>query len=260
MRFFFENIGVCAPGMPDWSQARDILSGTGVYVHQPIANLKPDILPPNERRRMTKLIKLAMEVASEAMRTAEQGLDNIPNVFASSVGDAEITDRICRALTEDEKPVSPTQFHNSVHNAPAGYWSIATGSMQNSVSLSAYNASFTAGLLEAVTMLGDDHDRVLLVAYDVTPPEPLLQHIRVTESFAVAMLLSTNQGRGAAIEIVAGGEATVCDDAELESLRVANPAARSLPLLQALVGTEAGEVFLPYVDGQLLKVQVDGNA
>ena len=40
-----------------------------------------------------------------------------------------------------------------MHNAAAGYWSIATGSMTESNVLCAFDASFGAGLLEALTQL-----------------------------------------------------------------------------------------------------------
>jgi hypothetical protein len=52
-----------------------------------------------------------------------------------------------------EKMVSPTLFHNSVHNTPAGYFSIATGIQTASVSLSAGDNTFSAGLIEALTQV-----------------------------------------------------------------------------------------------------------
>src|SRR5690606_40428753 len=67
-------------------------------------------------------------------------------VFASSGGDYPIIDQICKALCEPERLVSPTQFHNSVHNSAAGYWSIATGSRAPSTSISAFDDTFAAGL------------------------------------------------------------------------------------------------------------------
>ena len=82
-------------------------------------------------------------------------------VFASSGGDSEVLDKICTALTLPDRPVSPTQFHHSVHNTPAGYWSIATGCTQPSLSLSAYDSSFSAGLLEAAALAWAEAVRVL---------------------------------------------------------------------------------------------------
>ena len=49
-------------------------------------------------------------------------------VFASGNGDGITVGAILEMLTKPDGFVSPTQFHNSVHNAAAGYWSIGTGS------------------------------------------------------------------------------------------------------------------------------------
>ena len=43
--------------------------------------------------------------------------------------------------------ISPTQFHNSVHNAAAGYWHIAAGSAAPSLSVGGHDGAFAAGLL-----------------------------------------------------------------------------------------------------------------
>ena len=76
-------------------------------------------------------------------------------------------------LATDGREVSPTRFHNSVHNAPSGYWAVATGSREPSTSLCAYDASFAAGLLEAAAQATVDDRPVTLVAYDLPYPEPL---------------------------------------------------------------------------------------
>ena len=49
-----------------------------------------------------------------------------------------------------DQPVSPTQFHNSVHNTAAGYWSIATGSQQPTTCLACHDATAAAALLKAM--------------------------------------------------------------------------------------------------------------
>ena len=94
--------------------------------------------------------------------------------------------------------MSPTQFHNSVHNAPGGYWSIALATRAPSTSLCAVEASFAAGLLEACAQAVAERRDVLLIAYDVPYPEPLASLWTVAEPFAVAMVLS-NEGPGSAM-------------------------------------------------------------
>ena len=68
--------------------------------------------------------------------------------------------------------MSPTKFHNSVHNAAAGYWTIGTGCMAPSNSLSGYECSFAAGLLEAAAQCAADRRPVLLVGFDVAARRP----------------------------------------------------------------------------------------
>ena len=77
-------------------------------------------------------------------------------------GDLAITDYMCETLATDPTAVSPTKFHNSVHNAAAGYWTIAAGAMEPATAIS---ADFAMGLLEALAQLATGADAVLLVGY-----------------------------------------------------------------------------------------------
>ena len=94
-------------------------------------------------------------------------------MFSSSGGDGDNCHEICEVLASDDRQISPTRFHNSVHNAPAGYWSIASGAMATSSVLCAFDASFGAGLLEALAQVVVDDTRGVLLAYDTAYPEPL---------------------------------------------------------------------------------------
>jgi hypothetical protein len=53
-----------------------------------------------------------------------------------------------------------------------------------------------------------------------------------------------------------GIEATSIDEPELEKLRTGNPAARSLPLLQAIARCEQTRIALPYLPPRTLGVEV----
>ena len=63
--------------------------------------------------------------------------------------------------------LSPTKFHNSVHNAAAGYWSIGTGSYAPYTAISAYRYTFAAGLLETLAQVVSEGRPILLVAFDI---------------------------------------------------------------------------------------------
>jgi len=55
-----------------------------------------------------------------------------------------------RLLAGENKALSPTKFHNSVHNAAAGYWTISTGCMQAANSVAGFDNSVSLTLLEAL--------------------------------------------------------------------------------------------------------------
>ena len=137
-----------------------------------------------------------------------------------------------------------------MHNAAAGYWSLAHDTHAPSTSLCAGTASFSAGLLEACAQVGCEHRAVLLIAYDIPYPEPLSGLWNVPEPFAAAFVLA-QAGEGHRIEVGIGAAAT--DGADhwpggLPRTLQANPAAACAPLLALLAGASAGEVFLPYLD------------
>ena len=165
--------------------------------------------------------------------------------------------RSWQALATPSREVSPTRFHNSVHNAPSGYWGIAVQSREAVTSLSAYDASFAAGLLEACVQCVSGGRPVLLIAYDLPYPEPLDSVRHIESSFGVALVLNPGSSDNTLAELrvriaaCPAGEASRCSDDGLETLRRGNPAARSLPLLALLAARSAGDVRLDLVHGAL---------
>jgi hypothetical protein len=270
-----EGIGLLGPGMDGWTASVALLEGRSPYIQQPTVVPIPEGLPPAERRRIGLVVKLALSVGLQATSKAGVEPDALPAVFASSGGDGENCHEICQALSHDERMISPTRFHNSVHNAAAGYWSIATRSKAGSNAVCAFDWSFTAGLLEAVTQVTVDQTRVLLVAFDAPYPQPLYAKRPIPEPFGVAFVLAplsaaTSSSRGGPQAASAGldsfGRLTVnltdslpdrMSNTDLEALRTSIPAARSLPLLYQLAVRKAGVVNIEYLDGRSLAVEVE---
>jgi hypothetical protein len=248
-------VGLAAPGLSDWTSSQPVLRGEAGYTGCEMPRYAPGLLPPNERRRATRVGRLAFQAAEEAIRGSALPVEQVAAVFASSGGDTEVMDRICRALSAPEHAVSPTDFHNSVHNAPAGYWSIATRSRQPSTSLSAYDSSYAAGLMEAVSLVLQDCRPVLLVAYDMRPPLPLGYQRALLDDFSSALLLVPGASAGGMALRLAPEDATVDEttvaDPALEALRLGNPAARALPLLCALARGGAARIGLPYFERRI---------
>jgi hypothetical protein len=257
---YISGIGVLGPGLANWPQTAAVLSGKQPYLPAPTVLPVPAMLPPAERRRTGRVVKLAMAVALEASSSADADPAQMPSVFSSSGGDGHICHEICQALALSTREVSPTRFSNSVHNVAAGYWSIATGSMAAANVLCAFDASFVAGLLEALTQATVDRESVLLVAYDTEYPPPLHAKRPIPDALGVAMVLAPERSPSS----IAGIALTLTDetydkmsDPTLETLRGAIPAARSLPLLRLLAIGARGRAILDYLDVTRAAVQVE---
>ena len=254
-----EGVGLVGPGLAGWRQARDVLGGRVQYTPTRTSIPSPEALPAVERRRAGTPVRVSLAAGLEAVAAAGRCARDMAAVFASSTGDGENVHAICEMLASNDRLISPTRFHNSVHNAPSGYWGIATGSQHSADSLAAFDASFGAGMVEAMTRLAaEPEEPVLLIAYDAPYPEPLNATRPIPDAFAVAFALASPQKatRGALITLEFGGiESDVLDDPRLEHLRRVVPAARSLPLLCLLAREQAGRATLDYLEGVRLTVR-----
>jgi hypothetical protein len=212
---------------------------------------QPASLPPNERRRASAAVRMAFRVAEATTLTAagigRPAVAELATVFSSADGDLGIAQRICMALTELQRQLSPTDFHNSVHNAPAGYWSIASQAKGPSSSLAAGDDSFAAGLLEAVSMAAVERLPTLMVCQDVPAPPPLLAKRPVPFAMAVALLLSPSRTPHSlaslrlAIATDSDNEASIT---ALDEYFATHPAGRALPLLALLANRQSGRAVL----------------
>lgn len=257
MNVSIAGIGLLAPGFPGWAASRAVLAGAEPFRPAAVPDPEAALLPPNERRRSSDCVRWAVQVAQEAL--AQSGLDprDVPTVFTSSGGEMGVLDKLCRTLATPERVISPTLFHQSVHNTAAGYWGIATACQQSSTALSCYDDSFAAGLLEAVTFVCVEERPVLLVAYDLAVPFPLNEARPIGAGFAVAFVmgpptdsaLATMQLR---LEEAGEGGASRLHDPELERMRVDNPAARALPLLRMLAVGGKQRITLSLLESQQL--------
>jgi len=261
MRCFVEGIGLLGPGLDGWLVGRSVLAGEAAYVAAPTNLRASDMLPPAERRRAGVPIKLALTVGQEAFLQAGRETKTASTVFTSSGGDNDNVHAINGILATAPREVSPTRFHNSVHNAAAGYWCIAAGSHEPSTSLCAHDASFAAGLLESATQVTVDDAVVALVAYDHPYPEPLNTVRPITAAFGMALILTPRKTEKslASIEVdfISGNtRETTMQDAGLEVLRRGVPAARCLPLLAALASGKAVQISIPYFDENHLDLRV----
>ncbi len=259
-----EGLAFWSPTLPGWASARAAFRGQGARCDPPAKRPSPQVLAPAERRRAPDTVALALEVAAAA--TAASGRDprELPCVFVCSEGDLSINDYMCTTLASNPLLLSPTKFHNSVHNAAVGYWTIGTGCMESSTSLSAFHHSFAAGLLEAATQCAADGRAVLLVAYDIAALGALASSTVSEGMLAVAMVLSPEASAQSvatlAWSLVPGDGAAVPLHSEAARSLQRNAMADALPLFEALANESTDVLDLPLSGALALRIQLTPTA
>ena len=250
LQAWIDGIGFIAPGLPDWPAAKAVLRGEQAFVSAPSLLPDPALLPPAERRRASRVVKLSLGLGLQAVAQAGTDASTLATVFTASGADGHNCHALCAQLASDDRQISPTRFHNSVHNAAAGYWGIATRSMAPCQVIGAFDASFGAGLLDGLAQVVIDRQSVLLISYDSEYPEPLFAKRDTPDCAGVALMLSPSRSAAslAHIELTPAGQAPdVLADPALEALRTRIPALRALPLLERLARGQSGTVVLDYL-------------
>ena len=140
-------------------------------------------IPAMQRRRLSRLAKLAMNSAMQTLAT--QHADYI--VWVSQYGDEAKTLNILADVLSEQTP-SPTQFSTSVHNAISGLYSILCQDATPATSLA---GSWNDGLIEAYAWLKTRPEarQVLLVYYDEALPDIYIEH-QPFAAFAMATMIS----------------------------------------------------------------------
>lgn len=241
-------IGAWSPQQGAWPQLRAALRGGAV---DEIASPRPpaNVLPQAERRRAPSTVLLACEAAAQACAMASLDAASLPCVFASTHGEVAISDEMCATLAADPLTLSPTRFHNSVHNAPVGYWTLAVQCHAASNALSAWRGTFAAALFEAAALAVADATPVLFAACDAAASGPLANVTGADDTFALAFVLDPACGS-------AGPRLRLRHVAETASAPADAPALlRTLAHAESAHGKSATLSF-PAGDGRRLDIEV----
>ncbi len=252
---------VWGPGLCGWAAAAPLLRAGAVAAEGGTVPPPPALLPANERRRAGLLTRLALAVAAEAAADAGIAPAALPAVFASASGDGAVVHDLLVTLAVPEGEVSPTRFHNSVHNAPAGYWSIGAGAQAETASLGAHDETAAAALLAAATAVCAEDEAWLMVVADAPMPAPLALARPIGPAFAAALVLAPEGGTATpgaarrvalALDFIPGAAAwDLPRSPGLAALAAATPAARLLRLLESLAAGRADRFSLPLAGGRL---------
>jgi hypothetical protein len=173
-----------APGLENadewdrWCRAPAPLGADGA---PPLASV-----PPLLRRRCSRLTRMALEAAFRCVSDEDMG--RVTTVFASRHGDAASNVSLLESLARGE-PLSTTRFSHSVHNAPAGLFSIAAGNRRPSASVAAARGTFPCGYLESISMLTRHPESPVLFVMADEPLPPTLAAFRDEPPGAYALAL-----------------------------------------------------------------------
>jgi hypothetical protein len=146
------------------------------------------LLHPRLRRRTSTLTRAAVTALEAALASSGVSIDQVRFVLVSSFGEIETTVELLAQLGEPEGPVSPTKFHNSVHNTATGYMSIASGNHRESTALAGGPHNLEIGLLEALAGLAETGEDVVLLFAEELLPRPF-ERSDADPTFAVALHL-----------------------------------------------------------------------
>lgn len=261
-RVRIEGVGFWAARLPGWNVARAVIRGERPAPEEAALRPTPTLLAPTERRRAPDTVAIALEVASQACAAAGREPAALPSVFASTHGDLAISDYMCATLAASPTLLSPVKFHNSVHNAAAGYWSIGVGSYAPYTALSAFESTFAAGLLEAVTQVVCDGQPVLYVAFDIDAKGPLSSMAPSRGLLGAALVLAPlvpipneasdgTRGPGVALRIETASNVAGTEGAPTVAMTPARSAAATL------IGGNALAPCLPFFEALALDRPAD---
>jgi len=180
-------VGIWSRSFSGWEQFCAVAGGASVEADP---KLQPELIPARERRRAPQFVKMAIEVMDQACNMAGVDRSSVATVFGSGMGDMQITDYMCRTLATMPRTISPTKFHNSVHNAATGYWSIATASNAPATAVSGYAHSSAIAMLEGATQAIEENIPVLVAVQEGAAPNPFKSVYDSDRPLAVSLLLA----------------------------------------------------------------------
>ncbi len=260
---YVEGLALWSPRLPSWEIARRVIRAEQAAPDVAVARPSTSLLPPTERRRIPDTVAVALEVALRACEASGRDKSKLPAVFASTHGDTPISDYMCATLASTPALISPTKFHNSVHNAAAGYWTIGVHSYAPYTSISAYQYTFAAGLLESAMQAICERTPVLFVAYDIEATGPLAPMSDCRHLLGIAMVIAPDSTKAGARKLVLRMHdasplevpVTATRSAAAELVR-GNSLANAFALLEALAEPRANAVTLALSQRSALAIDV----
>lgn len=193
LNFNLHAASVLAPGLSSLTELFQACNGDRqINTADDLMLVASKLLPPNERRRSSKSVRLVLSCIEQLENKFEVQINNLRSVFATDDGVGEISQQMFDVLSTTRQ-VSPLVFPNSVHSAAAGLFSIAYKNNQPSTVVSRGVESFGAGLLCAVIDSLSTSEPVLFVSFDPAMTSPMNEQLPVNQPTASAWIISSGE-------------------------------------------------------------------
>ena len=255
-----DGIALWSPTLPGWTAARSALRGETPPADPPLPIPAPSQLPPAERRRAPQTVALSLAAAHEAVDACGHDPAQLLAVFASAHGDLPVIDELCRTLVHTPTLVSPTRFLHSIHNAPAGFWSMLARNGQANTSVSGAAHSFAHGLLEALVQCQAEQRPVLYVAYDTAAVGALTHTTASQGALAVGLVLAPQAGPATTArldwQLLPGAAEPPAARSPAAQALDRNAMAPALPLFECLAAAQPAQLVWPLSAHQSLELLI----
>lgn len=166
------------------------------------------------KRRASKLTRMSVDAFEQAVAQAGSDPSSIPTIWATAHGEHGTAIALLKMMRRGEGKVSPTHFHNSVHNTPSAYASISAGNGAGSTTLTGGPELVASALLEAFCQLHAGQNEIAVVVADEPLQGPFVRE-DMPAPLAIAFVFSSSE-RGAVAQL---------DHLRLEANRGATPLA-----------------------------------
>ncbi len=239
---YLRGLGLWTPGYPGpeaWCRGE-----ADPEASKPSAKLLEGAL----RRRASPLTRMSVEVFEQAANASTFDPTAVPTIWATAHGEHDTAIKLLKMMRRGEGKLSPTHFHNSVHNTPSGYASIAASNRSASTTLTGGPELVASSLLEAFCRLEAGAGEVVVVLAD-EPLQAPFDRQDMQAPLALAFCLSS-ESEGASIMLCGlrrGALPAVKPHERLGGLFVS----AGLPLLEHAISRKPGTIALEIVsDGQ----------
>lgn len=218
-------------------------TGPGMFTYLAPDGFDKDLVPAGQRRRMSRLSRLAYAATSLALedgRIQGEDLSGTALVFGTGLGEMQVTREFLETMAERGPLLaSPALFQNSVHNAAASYIAMGLRMTGPAVTVSQGWISGEAALAAAATLLESGACRRALVvaaeSFDpawlrvidpspyrdrkgLVPFDPESRGVVWGESAAAMVLAPESEGSGVRVAVsLAAGPASAPEDTVMQA-------------------------------------------